>query len=132
MNPFWEIAGAILGGVAEGSVYGRHASMPPMMPVAPSKPSTDPKAIELQYRFDRLSLICMAMWELMKKQGLTDEQLLEKMKELDLADGQADGKAGAAKVATCSNCGRVVSTRHRRCLYCGHERDNAKPFDTAG
>ena len=50
--------------------------------------------------------------------GLTDEQLLAKVSEIDLRDGVADGKIrGGAE--PCKKCGRTLSKRHMSCMYCG-------------
>ncbi|MEM9884031.1 MAG: hypothetical protein AAF800_14050, partial [Planctomycetota bacterium] len=55
---------------------------------------------EVQYledRFERLSLVCMAMWSLLQdKTDLTEADLLERVQTIDLMDGQADAKAGKA------------------------------------
>ena len=73
----------------------------------------------LEQRIDRLSLINMAMWELVsEKLGLTDDQLNEKIKEIDLSDGRLDGKV-RVPVQQCPKCGKSLSKRHARCLYCG-------------
>ncbi len=74
---------------------------------------------DLEQRVDRLSLINMALWELVsEKLGLTDDQLNEKIKEIDLSDGRLDGKV-RVPVQQCPSCGRTLSKRHARCLYCG-------------
>lgn len=85
---------------------------------------------DLRDRLDRLALVCMAMWELMKASGLTEEQLQQKVKEIDLADGIADGRVSRTpEIAHCSKCGHVMSRRHVRCIYCGSENLQFKPFD---
>jgi hypothetical protein len=88
------------------------------------------KANEIRDRFDHLTLVCMAMWELMKESGVTDEQLAAKVKDLDLADGKLDGKYKPCLVSQCPQCGHVMSRRHSKCLYCGHENLETKPFET--
>ena len=73
----------------------------------------------LEARVDRLNLICRAMWSFIQETtDLTEESLLERVKDLDLRDGKLDGKL-ARKVSQCGRCGKVMSTRHNRCLYCG-------------
>ena len=56
-----------------------------------------------------------------ESQNLTDEDLLNKIKEADLMDGTEDGKVSHRTVLKCNSCGRVVSKRHRRCIYCNTE-----------
>ena len=77
------------------------------------------KTYELSGRIDRLSLVCLSMWELLQQEtGVSEEDLLSKVKEIDLRDGKLDGKL-RKKAAQCSQCGRVMSRQHGRCLYCG-------------
>ena len=86
---------------------------------------------DLEDRLDKLLLVNMAMWELLKaRTELTEEDLLGKVQEIDLRDGRADGKVSKT-VAECPKCGRTMSPRHKKCLYCGASRLNVGAFDTA-
>ncbi|MCA9119895.1 MAG: hypothetical protein H6822_00970 [Planctomycetaceae bacterium] len=72
-----------------------------------------------QATIDALALSCAAMWELLsEKLGVTEQELIAKIEEIDLRDGKLDGKIGGSKHA-CSNCGRPNNARRGRCLYCG-------------
>ena len=83
----------------------------------------------MEDRLDKLALVSMAVWELLaEKAGIGEEDLLEKIQEIDLRDGAADGKV-TRKVARCPKCNRVMSPRHKRCLYCGAHRLNVTAFD---
>ncbi len=83
----------------------------------------------LEDRVDRLSLICMAMWSLMRdKTGVSEEELLERVKLLDLMDGQEDGKA-TRTVSQCTRCDRPMNARHKKCMYCGHDKLIQSAFD---
>ena len=74
------------------------------------------RVYEVSGRIDRLSLVCMALWELLQQEtGVSEEDLVSKVKEIDLRDGTLDGKL-TKKVAQCSQCGRVLSRKHGRCL----------------
>ena len=74
----------------------------------------------LEDRIESLALTCQALWEVARDQsGLSDEQLLAKVSEIDLRDGVADGKMSHG-TQSCSNCGRTLSKRHMSCMYCGH------------
>jgi len=94
---------------------------------AQSASSANERAIESQQRVrfledavDRLLLVNMAMWELVQSRtGLTEDDLITKVQEIDLRDGVADGKVTRTKAAECPKCGRPLSARHRKCLYCG-------------
>ena len=80
-------------------------------------------------RIDRLTLICMSLWSLLReKTYLTEKDLLERVHKIDLADGKADGKA-SRQIAKCPQCGRTMSPRHARCLYCGAQGLKVSAFD---
>jgi hypothetical protein len=75
----------------------------------------------------RLLLVNQAMWQLLQQRtGATEAELLDTMQEIDLRDGQLDGKVTQRR--TCAACKRVLSKRSRRCLYCGAEAEDATPF----
>lgn len=87
-------------------------------------------APSVEERLDRLALLCMAMWTLVQSEtGLTEDELLERVKEIDLMDGVADGTI-TRHVTTCAACRRPMSSRHTRCVYCGHQHRPASAFDT--
>ena len=86
---------------------------------------------ELEERLDHLTLACMAVWSLLQETTkLTEEDLMERVKQIDLADGKQDGKLKLG-VSKCAQCGRVMSQRHIRCLYCGADKLNTTAFDAA-
>lgn len=75
----------------------------------------------LEARVNQLTLVNMALWSLLQeKTGLTEEDLLERVREIDLRDGVLDGRV-SEDVAQCPECARTLSKRHDRCLYCGYE-----------
>ena len=130
MDIIWQMLGQALGGVV-GVDYPPLAQTPMTNQSALKSPGTASaeQMADVNNRLDRLSLLCAAMWSLLKDQGLTDQQLLDRMKEIDLSDGRLDGKFTPKKdVATCPNCGRAMSRRHSRCLYCGNVDLETKPF----
>lgn len=84
----------------------------------------------LEHRVDKLSLICRAMWSFLQEiADLSDEALMERVKEVDLTDGRLDGKVRQPLIK-CPQCGRTMSQRHTRCLWCGAERPGSSAFDT--
>ena len=90
---------------------------------------TDTELRYLEDRVDRLSLICMAMWSLMRdKTDLTEQELMERVKLIDLMDGSADGKA-TRTVSKCAACNRPMNPRHQKCIYCGSEKLVESAFD---
>jgi hypothetical protein len=84
---------------------------------------------DLRSAFDKMLLINRALWEfLAERTGLTEEQLVEKVNEIDLRDGQLDGKL-TKRVRECPSCHRTLYKGHRHCLYCGAEDPGADVFD---
>jgi ribosomal protein S27AE len=85
---------------------------------------------ELEARIDRLTLVNLAIWSLLReKTGLTEENLLERVREIDSQDGVVDGKL-PRQVRKCEQCGRVMSARHSTCFYCGHAELVNTAFDS--
>ncbi len=73
----------------------------------------------LAQRFDRLALMTEALWLLLRgRLDVTEEELAQVARDLDLSDGKLDGRVRRAS-AECSSCGRMVGRRHTKCLYCG-------------
>ena len=113
MTAFWPSAGlrpintAASGEAARASAGARRAEQ---------------TASDVEDRLDRLTLICMAMWELLRDNTkFTEVDLMSKVQEIDLRDGTPDGKV-TATVSKCTKCGRTMSPRHQACLYCGNEK----------
>ncbi len=74
----------------------------------------------IQHHVERLLMITEALWAMLKEQhGYTDEDLIERVRQIDLRDGKLDGKVASTGIKTCASCKRPVSGRHTVCLYCG-------------
>jgi hypothetical protein len=83
---------------------------------------------DLDYAIDRIALASQAMWELVSSRlGLTEEELREKMNEIDLRDGEADQRM-TDRVIDCLGCGRKANVRRDRCIYCGATVPKPMPF----
>jgi hypothetical protein len=77
------------------------------------------EADDLGARLERALLACEAMWSMMRdKLGVTDEELIHRINEIDLSDGKLDGKVRRPAV-TCPKCNRVIPRRNPKCMYCG-------------
>ncbi len=88
------------------------------------KPSED----ALQSHVERLSMVCQALWTLLRdKTDLTDEDLVARVHDVDLSDGVLDGKVRRSSTE-CASCGRMVAARHMRCLYCGTANEGLDTF----
>ena len=79
----------------------------------------------LKANLERSFMISHALWEIVRFQcGLTDEDILRKVSEIDLRDGVLDGK-NEGTPTICPGCGQRVSTRNPTCPYCGHVIDES-------
>ena len=81
----------------------------------------DAQASELrrmEAKIDGLALVTQALVELLQAQGVSEQAIADKVREIDLRDGQLDGRLGR-KAQACSHCGRTVHPRQRACMYCG-------------
>ena len=74
--------------------------------------------LDLHDRLDRLILVVDGMWSLLEDAGYTDEQLREKIQEIDLADGIEDGKR-TKLAAQCAGCDAKVAPGLASCQFCG-------------
>lgn len=83
----------------------------------------------LERRFSTLSLACHAMWEIIQeKLEVSTEDLLDRMEQIDLRDGAADGQVGP-RIRVCPKCGRKASRRHTKCIYCGEPLPQVDLFE---
>ena len=74
---------------------------------------------ELEQQVERLTLAAMAMAEILRDRLAVSEGEIEaKIREIDLRDGQLDGKA-SIQPRECSRCQRPNGPRRSACLYCG-------------
>ena len=76
---------------------------------------------DLEHQICRISLLNQALWELLRdRANLTDEDLERVANEIDLRDGQLDGRVAAtAPPPECPSCHRVANKLRPYCLYCG-------------
>jgi hypothetical protein len=85
-------------------------------------------ATQLNEKVDRLALLCRAMFELMQQtSGITEDQLKAKVVEIDLRDGQADGRV-TPKPKQCPKCSAMISPHFGRCLFCGWRDESSARF----
>lgn len=78
----------------------------------------------LEKRVDAIALVTQALFELLQESsGISEARLREKITEIDLRDGQADGKM-TPRPKKCPKCDAMMSPKFGRCLFCG-ENDRA-------
>ena len=75
------------------------------------------RALEVQV--SHMALACQAMWEILReREGITETELLAKMKEVDLRDGAQDGRMTPV-LTKCPACGKPSNSKNASCMYCG-------------
>jgi len=75
---------------------------------------------ELRHDVDRLMLITEALWRIARDRlGCTDEDLVQRIQEVDLEDGKLDGRKGPTPARDCPQCQRKLLKHQPRCFYCG-------------
>ncbi len=78
------------------------------------------QAAAIQLDVEKLFMITEALWNILKEQhGYTDENLVQMVQDIDLRDGQLDGRVARQPNPPCSQCGRTLLGKHPVCLYCG-------------
>ena len=92
--------------------------------------STGDKLRALEQRYERMSLVTNALWQLLKAHtGLTDADLKKYIEKVDLADGVRDGKVTRSKGAMdCPHCSRRVLKSATVCAWCGANLPSGDPF----
>jgi hypothetical protein len=68
---------------------------------------------QLQARVDRQAVVLQAIKELLLQNGISEERFL---KEVEQAVAQK------ANDKNCRKCGKAMSAKHTRCIYCGEPR----------
>ena len=97
-----------------------------------SQPTEIGESLQISYfrELNKLTLICYAMWTLIEEEtNLTERDLMGRITELDLKDGELDGKYTAPPLE-CPNCDAMVSKKFNRCLFCGTETPKRSIFDS--
>jgi hypothetical protein len=88
--------------------------------------------VKLSLQVERLTLAAMAMAELLRdKLGVSEAEIEAKMTEIDLRDGQQDGRFRPAPIP-CEKCESLNAAGRPCCLYCGHELDESSFLFQAG
>jgi hypothetical protein len=112
----------ILGYHAGSRTASRAASLARSAAVADGTVHTN-RIEDLNERIDQLAMIVRGMWALLEEGGVTPEQLMAKLEELDLQDGVADGKVTRGPV-DCPSCDSRVAAGLSNCQFCGAEIDS--------
>ena len=76
------------------------------------------ETMRLESKIVALALICQALWEIVReKTNLTEKDIEDKMREIDLRDGRRDARI-TGHPTECPRCHRPAHTRQKICMYC--------------
>ncbi len=109
-----------------GYILGQHGAQSARL-AATAAGSTGASRSELEDvhdRVDRLILVLDAMWSLLADAGYSEEQLRERIAQIDTADGVEDGRRTSLP-AVCRNCGAKVAAGLSACQFCGTDLPEA-------
>ncbi len=87
---------------------------------------------EAHRRLESLAVTNQAMWELLvEKLGVTDEQLLTKIREIESRPAKSAGDSVSEKQpeVNCIECGKKIGKRVTKCYWCGARIAKSNPFD---
>ena len=85
--------------------------------------------VDLKRRVEVLALANQALFEILKNRlGITDDEVLLRMAEIDRGDGSRDGKM-TPRVVACRRCSRKVSTARLHCVFCGEVVEEGRLFE---
>jgi hypothetical protein len=103
-----------------GYVLGQHGAQSARLASTVSNRSGSgvEELLDLHDRVDRLLLVVDGIWSLLEDAGYTDEQLRQRIQEIDLADGTEDGRR-TQSVAQCAVCDAKVAAGLPACQFCG-------------
>lgn len=78
------------------------------------------EVMQLKLKMEKVMMITEALWMLLKETNkFTDEDLKERIRQVDLRDGKLDGKVAAELPNKCPKCGQTLQKNMNACFYCG-------------
>lgn len=103
-----------------GYILGQHGRQSARLAssVAASGGASKTELLDVHDRVDRLILVVDAIWSLLVESGFTDDQLRERIDQIDTADGVADGRR-TVRASECRRCGAMVPGDLPACQFCG-------------
>lgn len=78
----------------------------------------------LKGKVDRLTLLCQAMWHILRQMGdVPEEDLAVKFRELEEMHGEK------ALPGNCVACSRPIHMKRKMCIFCGAKQPETSIFD---
>jgi hypothetical protein len=101
----------------------RAASLARSMESAQSGRNTD-RIEQLNSKVENLSVIVRALWSLLEEQGMTGEQLMDRIEKIH-AEIEHEKNDGIPEAVRCDNCDSMVARGLPNCQICGERvREN--------
>jgi hypothetical protein len=79
--------------------------------------SNDPSQ-RLFKQIEHLSTLCQALYECLSDAGIEQNIITQKLSEINERNNQT-GPATIGFLTECHSCGKLVSSRHSYCTFCG-------------
>lgn len=110
MSLFWELRSGSFRGVSMDATEAKYTAREARM-----------RIVRLEQKYGKMLLICEALWSLLReKQGMSENDLVERVNQIDLTDGTLDGRVRRPPME-CPKCKRTTPRRLYECIYCGEE-----------
>ena len=88
---------------------------------------TTDRLTALEHRYERMQLIMLALWSLLKQHsGLTDEDLKGFIHSTEASNAHS---TESAAVMTCEHCHRIIRKSATRCVWCGAAVNTGNAFE---
>lgn len=101
----------------------RAASLARSMETSQSGRHTD-RIEQLNGKVENLSMIVRALWSLLEEQGMTADQLMDRIEKIH-AEIEHEKNDGIPDAVRCDNCDSMVARGLANCQICGEQvRDN--------
>lgn len=79
---------------------------------------------QLNGKVENLSIIVRALWSMLEEQGMTPEQLMDRIEKIH-AEIEHEKNDGIPEAVRCNNCDSMVARGLAKCQICGEAvRDN--------
>ena len=103
----------------------RAASLARSMEASQSGRHTD-RVEQVNGKVENFGVIVRAMWSLLEEQGLTSDQLMDRIEEIH-AEMERERNDGIPEAVRCTNCDSMVARGLSNCQICGEQVPDNQP-----